>query len=307
MGNLAEHFFVVSNFNKELRFFNLFRTMAKTLWIWESLPKKIEENADKSWLGEGDAVENVHRLEMGGHQPGTFANINSGARFPQTIQHNLDLLDLIGKLAQPGGKIKIVQAVGNAQGLVAANKLVSNVKLAGLVAVQAPKFIELNPDQLEEIKGKLELQPDAQFLVAEIECTSPHFANGSSTPLSFAAKIKKPEKKSEKIVWSLADDDDVDLMDEDELLEEEDLKRPDQASLKVCGTTGKRKACKNCACGLAEELEGKKPAPNKITSSCGSCYLGDAFRCASCPYLGMPAFKPGDKIQLSERQLKADQ
>lgn len=53
----------------------------------------------------------------------------------------------------------------------------------------------------------------------------------------------------------------------------------------VCGTTGKRKACKDCSCGLAEELSGEgdsstvgKQAP---TSSCGSVsiiyYLPTSF------------------------------
>lgn len=279
----------------------------KTLWIWEHLPKNVEDN--KSWLKEGDAVENVHRLQMSGHQPGSFAQINSGARFPHTVSHDLDLLDVIGKLAQPGCQIKIVQAVAeNISGLISASKLASQLKLAGLIGVQAPTFLNLNDEQLEEISSILKIQSNESLKVAEIQCTYPNFANGSSTALSFAHKLKK--KQPEKKVWSLADmeDDDVDLIDEDELLDDEDLAKPDQASLRVCGTTGKRKACKDCSCGLAEELSGGGEIPKKsFTSSCGSCYLGDAFRCASCPYLGMPAFKPGEKIQLSERQLKADQ
>jgi len=283
----------------------------RALWVWEHLPKNLEDSSDKSWLNEGDAVENVNRLKIGGHQPGSFAVVNSGVRFPQTIQHDIDTLDLIGKLVQPGGKVKIVQAVGTGNGLITANKLMTQLKLAGLINVQEPKQINsLNNEHLKTIRETLSVPETETLEVVEIECSSPNFVSGSSKPLSFAQKIRKPEKKPEKKVWSLADmdDDDVDLIDEDELLDEEDMVKPDQSTLRVCGTTGKRKACKDCSCGLAEEIEGGGEIKTKsFNSSCGSCYLGDAFRCASCPYLGMPAFKPGEKIQLSQRQLKADQ
>jgi hypothetical protein len=129
--------------------------------------------------------------------------------------------------------------------------------------------------------------------ICKILASKPSFEVGSSVPLSFTDK--------ESNVWKVDD-----LIDEDELLDESDLEKPDDLSLRVCTTTGKRKACKDCTCGLAEELSNKTMQEGTVRSSCGSCYLGDAFRCASCPYLGMPAFKPGEKVVLPDSQLTID-
>ncbi|GAA5859438.1 hypothetical protein JCM5353_004596 [Sporobolomyces roseus] len=115
-------------------------------------------------------------------------------------------------------------------------------------------------------------------------------------------------------------------IDESTLLTDADLERPTLVKREDCDVKRTRKACKNCTCGLREILlDEKEPddlvqagfeaAPNitaqssstkgarkmksGVTSSCGNCYLGDAFRCGSCPYLGMPAFEPGQKVQVS--------
>jgi Cytokine-induced anti-apoptosis inhibitor 1, Fe-S biogenesis len=81
-----------------------------------------------------------------------------------------------------------------------------------------------------------------------------------------------------------------------------EAKPPAEAS---CDT--KPKACKNCSCGrkeaeeqdVSEEEMKRRLETGEIKSSCGSCYLGDEFRCSSCPYRGLPAFKPGEKVTIN--------
>jgi hypothetical protein len=137
------------------------------------------------------------------------------------------------------------------------------------------------------------------------------------------------------------DSDDDELIDEDTLLTEEDLRRPVAVrkylsfsqfgqtlimykALECAPRVGKRRrACKDCTCGLAERLAAEDAAQRSAADaqlktlklgaddlaevdftvqgkvgSCGNCSLGDAFRCDGCPYIGMPAFKPGEEVRL---------
>ncbi|ODQ67271.1 DUF689-domain-containing protein [Nadsonia fulvescens var. elongata DSM 6958] len=157
--------------------------------------------------------------------------------------------------------------------------------------------------------------------------------------------------------FNMQDDDEDDLIDDDELLDDSvdftSFAKP-IITLPVKCDPGpgkkRRKACKDCTCGL-KELEGQledeqrqqqdailslnnsisslnanlkiNPAPTlpdfndstvvlstddmaevDFTSEgkvggCGSCALGDAFRCDGCPYIGLPPFKPGEIVSIS--------
>jgi len=143
----------------------------------------------------------------------------------------------------------------------------------------------------------------------------------------------------------LAEDSDDELIDEDALLDEEDLRGPvkireyadklrcpnaNDISATECKPKAKRRrACKDCTCGLAQRLEAEDKTkrdnadaalssiklqaddlaevdftvPGKV-GSCGNCSLGDAFRCDGCPYVGLPAFKPGEEVRLLNNDIQ---
>ena len=110
--------------------------------------------------------------------------------------------------------------------------------------------------------------------------------------------IKAPIKSAAPAAIKIQLDGDEELIDEDNLLaDSSNLLAPPPAmstAAKADDDCAGREPCADCTCGRATEnaaAEKKQVAK----SSCGKCHLGDAFRCASCPYLGKPAFKPGEE------------
>lgn len=134
-------------------------------------------------------------------------------------------------------------------------------------------------------------------------------AKKPSWKIGSAFAIKKAPKT--KSTLKIQIDDDFDLIDEDSLLTEEDMKKP-VLPTDDCEVGSTRKACKNCVCGRAEadekmqKLDLTMDQLNNPQSNCGSCGLGDAFRCGTCPYRGLAPFKLGEKVSLPGNFLTAD-
>ncbi|KAI0324949.1 DUF689-domain-containing protein [Cubamyces sp. BRFM 1775] len=159
-----------------------------------------------------------------------------------------------------------------------------------------------------------------------------HSAASSVSLKSAALPLRKkadPERKaSKKALWTL-NAPSTPSIDAESLLTEADRQRPEACEPVAGAAPRRKKACKNCTCGLAEieaemlaqskvvlldgsqdgqamevsqsekaRLMAAAAAAPKATSSCGKCFLGDAFRCSSCPYRGLPMFKPGEKVEI---------
>ncbi|KAI0081676.1 DUF689-domain-containing protein [Panus rudis PR-1116 ss-1] len=138
----------------------------------------------------------------------------------------------------------------------------------------------------------------------------------TSTALPLRRKVDPERKASKKALWTL-NAPSTSQINPETLLTDADRQKPAACEPVNANAPRRKKACKGCTCGLAE-LEAEELANSKVvvlngaesgeamevpqsekdrliaaakaapkaTSSCGNCYLGDAFRCSSCPYLG---------------------
>lgn len=152
-------------------------------------------------------------------------------------------------------------------------------------------------------------------------CQKPSWELGATESVALPLKSKTPTGTLKSWKMTVTDLGEDDLVDENELLNDGIV--PSAAPVD-CGAGNeiavKKRACANCTCGLAEtetaadkentalaegaaigaasSVAASSVAPAK--SACGNCYKGDAFRCASCPFLGKPAFEAGkEKLVLS--------
>ncbi|KAG8464817.1 hypothetical protein KFE25_010185 [Diacronema lutheri] len=148
--------------------------------------------------------------------------------------------------------------------------------------------------------------------VLSVGASKPPYSAGAA----FSLRSRKPVPATQPqpavadvaVAWAQAaaggeTGDVAELMDEDELLGSESAALPPKSAPDGCTPQTRKKACANCSCGLKEMEEAQANQAPPPKSSCGSCGLGDAFRCEGCPYRGMPAFKPGEEVKLAESML----
>ncbi|WAR12913.1 CPIN1-like protein, partial [Mya arenaria] len=173
-----------------------------------------------------------------------------------------DALGEVCRLLKSNGRLymgqMVVGGLSDENKTDTSQKSMSALKLSGF-----PTVLQLSDDMKQSIASQHNTSDIGLLLFT---ASKPSYEVGSTSQLkvAFGKKNKDPPQQKEKTaaVWKLSamdiGDDDIELVDDDDLLDEEDKKKPDPASLRAdCGTgpDKKRKACKNCTCGLADELD----------------------------------------------------
>lgn len=196
-------------------------------------------------------------------------------------------LDEIIPLLKPGGKFYTFINANN-----------KDIETSVMMAMMTSGLVVMNEVDTYDLASSAYPKLNKPRLYGALK---PTFEAGSSVRLRNVSNTTNSLAKK----WQVTADD---FQDDDDMIDEDTLLDDDAQVLKAakedCGVgTGKRRACKNCTCGLKDQ-EDKPVVTDKelsqMVSSCGNCYKGDAFRCGGCPFLGKPAFKPGmEKVKLN--------
>jgi len=262
--------------------------------------------------------EQLDRLSQISLPLSRFNTIYSGTVAPAVLVHSTDQLSKLLASLAPNGTLILREPVNvSSKSLPILNirsrkTLLSTLKLTGFTEINVIDVTQSSVE-LGELSSvwKIDSSLEGQVEFLRVAAKKPDWDVGTSVAISLKSRTAN-HKKPNKNVWkTVQQDNGSEYIDDDELLDDEDRKRPTIESLarpEDCST--KKKACKNCSCGRAELEVSAVTISDVIAatpkSSCGSCYLGDAFRCSTCPYLGMPAFKSGEEIQLSAGMMQDD-
>ncbi|CAM0901681.1 unnamed protein product [Alopecurus aequalis] len=249
--------------------------------------RAVGDLAAAAGVSREEVVVITQCASLGGKLPFDDGSVGAVLSFIKKVESFGDqLVAEISRVLKAGG-IVLVQSLTPSSDQKPNNYIERQLLMGGLVEVQASATSSQDSVQSVTIKAK-----------------KPSWSMGSS----FALKKKKVIKALPKIEI----DDDDELIDEDSLLTEEDLKKPELPVVGDCEVGATKKACKNCSCGRAEaeqkveKLGLTAEQMDNPVSACGSCGLGDAFRCSTCPYRGLAPFKLGEKVTLSDNFLSAD-
>jgi hypothetical protein len=255
-------------------------------------PEEIQKKHEILSKDSSVAFEQLDRVPVVALKKVDF--IESGSIEPQQFNHSPQVIAQFSKALLPNGKLHLVEPCVVDSGVAlqlekyknprlpfhTERSLQSDLIINGFVDIhletsapvgdeQVALWIEgwgVDKEAFNVLKGNV--------VLVTAKAKKPNYEQSTGAKLSFRKK-QEQQKPVQQKVWTIsANDDDDELENEDELLDEEDLVVPPTAAPGDCST--RKKACKDCSCGRAEEEAKELVAsitvvPKKtVTSSCGS-------------------------------------